>query len=232
MRQLGDQQQQEAATTHRVGKPRGDKMVSEPRSHGHWAKGEPQGPGGGCSNRGDTLTAGDCLKEKVRKKPLGTDFHCLFKLSFSLTKHGQNPASLEKTAVSLWFDQWESLSLASVSFWHAPSVLWALPWFMTQKMFQTHLTLCCCPPRRSSSACSGSDVSCKAPILSSTLLTSLDLIPLVSPEQESEARSLRGTAWDIFKPYPKGLGVAPVNCIDGVCFWVQSDHLSFLNYRV
>lgn len=109
MRQLGDQQQQEAATTHRVGKPRGNKMVSEPRSHGHWAKREPQGPRGGCSHRGETLTARDCLKERVGKKPLGTDFHCLSKLSFSLTKHGQNPASLGKTAVSLWFDEWESL---------------------------------------------------------------------------------------------------------------------------
>lgn len=125
-----------------------------------------------------------------------------------------------------------AFTLASVSFWHAPRVLWALPWFMTQKMFQTHLTLCCCPPRRPSSAYSGSGVSHKAPVLSRAFLTCLDLTPFVPPEQESEGRSLRETVWDIFKPYPKGLDVAPVNCIDGVCFWVQCDHLSFLNYRV
>ena len=232
MRQLGDQQQQEAATTHRVGKPRGDKKVSEPRSHGHWAKREPQGPRGGCSNRGETLTARDCLKETVGKKPLGLTFTVCPNSASHWPNMDKTQQAWGRQLYHLDLTIGSPFTLASVSFWHAPSILWALPWLMTPKMFQTHLTLCCRPPRRSSLACSGSVVSCKAPILRRALLTSLDLIPLVSPEQESEARILSETVWDIFKPYPKGLGVVPVNCIDGVCFWVQSDHLSFLNYRI
>lgn len=95
--------------------------------------------------------AGGCLKERVGKKPLATDFHCQSRLSFSLTKHRQKPASLGKavTGHQYHFDltSGSTSTLASVSSWHAPSVLWALPCFMTQKIFQAHLVLSLLPSR-------------------------------------------------------------------------------------
>lgn len=69
VKQCKDEQQQEVATMKLVGKQRGEKVIVEPRSHGHPHDLEPQRS---CNNAGKTPGAGDSLKER---KPLGTVFH-------------------------------------------------------------------------------------------------------------------------------------------------------------
>ena len=198
-------------------------------------KWNPSDQEGAVATEESSPSAGDCLKERVGKKPLATDFTVSPNSASHWPNTDRNQPALGK----------QLLGLSIALIWPVGAPLhWLLCLFDMFQMFFEHclalwhkrysrliLFFPCCPPGRSSSACSGSDTLCRAPILRRALLTRLDPISLASPEQESKAMSLRETAWDLFRLHPNLLGLAPVNCVDGFWFWVRSDHLYLLTRK-
>lgn len=180
------------------------------------------------SNRGDTLTAGDCLKGESREDAWELTFTVCPNSASHWPNMDKTQQAWEDSCICFDPDQWESLILRLLYLFDMLPVFLSTAWFMTQKMFQTHLN-CCCLLLRSQPALAL--MSHARPLSWEALsLPPWTWYPCFQSRRESQGvwgEQLRYT----FKPYPKGLA----------CLWTVLDNESvfesnwlglFLNCRV